>query len=84
MKLIICYLNVTQGYESIPIKETVMEEIKVLIQALYKRIELEVDSLAMQNKLCDELEYADSISDEEECMYYIRRVENTLDTLDTD
>lgn len=59
-------------------------EIKALIQALYKRIELEVDSLAMQNRLFDELEYADSISDEEECMYYIRRVENTLDTLGTD
>ena len=36
----------------------------------------------MQNKLYDELDYAENnISDEEECMYYIRRVENTLDTL---
>lgn len=62
-----------------------MEERKALIKSLYKRIELEVDSIAMQNKLYDELDYAENnISDEEECMYYIRRVENTLDTLDTD
>lgn len=62
-----------------------MEECKALIKSLYKRIELEVDSIAMQNKLYDELDYAENnISDEEECMYYIRRVENTLDTLDTD
>ncbi len=59
-----------------------MEERKALIKSLYKRIELEVDSIAMQNKLYDELDYAENnISDEEECMYYIRRVENTLDTL---
>jgi hypothetical protein len=61
-----------------------MEERKALIEALYKRIELEVQSLAMQNKLSDELEYASNITDEEESMYYIHRVENTLDTLDTD
>lgn len=62
-----------------------MEERKALIKSLYKRIELEVDSIAMQNKLYDELDYAENnISDEEECMYHIRRVENTLDTLDTD
>lgn len=59
-----------------------MEERKALIESLYKRIELEVESIAMQNKLYDELDYAENnISDEEECMYYIRRVENTLDTL---
>lgn len=59
-----------------------MEERKALIKSLYKRIELEVDSIAMQNRLYDELDYAENnISDEEECMYYIRRVENTLDTL---
>lgn len=59
-----------------------MEERKALIKSLYKRIELEVDSIAMQNKLYDELDYAENnISDEEKCMYYIRRVENTLDTL---
>lgn len=62
-----------------------MEERKALIKSLYKRIELEVNSIAMQNKLFDELDYAENIiSDEEECMYYIRKVENTLDTLDTD
>ena len=59
-----------------------MEERKSLIESLYKRIELEVESIAMQNRLYDELDYAENnISDEEECMYYIRRVENTLDTL---
>lgn len=59
-----------------------MEERKALIESLYKRIELEVESIAMQNKLYDELDYAENnISDEEECMYYIHRVENTLDTL---
>ena len=53
-----------------------MEERKALIESLYKRIELEVESIAMQNKLYDELDYAENnISDEEECMYYIHRVE---------
>lgn len=61
-----------------------MEERKALIESLYKRIELEVESIALQNKLYDELEYASNVTDEEESMYYIHRVENTLDTLDTD
>lgn len=50
---------------------------------LYERIVTEVDSLGMQNKLFDELDYAANIynEDKEQAMFYINRVVNTLDTL---
>lgn len=67
-----------QGYESIPIKETVMN----ILNELYERIEQADCSLGFKVKLKDELEWADRLGiDTEEGQFHIRRVINTLDTL---
>lgn len=53
-----------------------------MLNKLYERIESEVMSLAMRNKLYDELDMAERAGiDTEEGKYHIRRVINTLDTL---
>ena len=54
------------------------------IDELYNRIDEEVESLAMRNRLYEELRYAREATSEEDYEYHVRRVENTLDTLDTD
>ena len=52
------------------------------INELYKRIEEEVESIAMKNKLYDELDSAERLGiDTEEGQWHVRRVINTLDTL---
>lgn len=56
-----------------------------LYNVLADRIDEEVDSIAMRNKLFSELDMADRLGvDTEEGQWHLRRVENTLDTLDTD
>lgn len=54
------------------------------VSELYKRIDEEVSSLALRNRLYTELRYAREASSNEAYVYYVNRVENTLDTLDTD
>lgn len=55
------------------------------LNELYKRIEQADCSLGFKVKLYDELEWADRLGiDTEEGQYHLRRVENTLNTLDTD
>ena len=54
------------------------------VTELYKRIDEEVESIAMKNRLYAELRYAEEAKSNEAYVYYVNRVENTLDTLDTD
>lgn len=56
-----------------------------LYNVLADRIDEEVDSIAMRNRLFSELDTAKACGlDTEKGQWYLRRVENTLDTLDTD